>query len=105
MPELLRWVLGAFACYRLAQLLAIDDGPFQAFARLREWAGCGEIEGVRICTGLGCLLSCPYCLGVSMALLCAACCLWPHRGTDVLLAVLGLAGAQAFLQGPREAGE
>ncbi len=102
MPDLLRWLLAALACYRLAQLMALDDGPGDIFRELRLWAGCHEYgpDG-RPKTGLGRLLGCPYCVGVWLALPCAALALRPCPLGDIALAILGLAGAQAWLQGAR----
>lgn len=88
--------MAGLACYRLAQLVALDDGPFDLLLRLRGWAGA---EDTPVETGLGRLLCCPYCLGVWFAMLCAALALWPTWWGDVILAVWGLAGVQAALQG------
>ena len=99
MPELpgaVRWILAALAAYRLAQLVALDEGPFRVFARLRSWAGCHPSDLIR--ENLGELIHCPYCLGVWFGLFCALLALWPAPGGDVILAVFGLAGAQAFLE-------
>jgi hypothetical protein len=92
-----RLALAALAVYRLAQLVAVDDGPFKVFDRLRAWAGTMPIAVVR--ENLGALARCPYCLGVWFALLCGALVLWPSRPGDAFLVVLGLAGAQAFMEG------
>ncbi len=102
MPELVRWLLAALTCYRLAQFMAIDDGPCDVFLRLRDWAGASTYgQDGRPATSLGRLVSCPYCIGVWAAVLCAAAALWPTMVGDLFLAALGLAGAQAALQGAR----
>lgn len=90
----IRLILAAFAVYRLAQFVAIDDGPSDVFRRLRAWAVTGWLGG---------LVHCPYCVGVWAALGCAVLVLWPCGAGDMLLVVLGLAGAQAWLQGGRDA--
>ena len=36
LPEL-RLFLAILACYRLAQLITVDDGPFNVFFRFRAW--------------------------------------------------------------------
>ena len=103
LPEWARLVLAALTCYRLAQLVAIDDGPADAFLRLRAWAGAYDIgQDSRPERGLGRLLGCPYCLGVWFALPCAAAALWPTWAGDAALLVLGIAGAQSVLQGRRD---
>lgn len=102
LPECLRWLLSALAVYRLAQLVSIDDGPADLFLRLRAWAGSMDLgpDG-RAATNLGRLLACPYCTGVWLALPCALLALCPTVAGDIALAVLGLAGAQAWLEGTR----
>ena len=96
MSEWARLCLAALAVYRMAQLIAIDDGPGDVFRRLRKWWITGWRGGV---------VHCPYCLGIWFAVPAAALVLWPTGVGDALLVVLGLAGAQAWLQGPRDAGE
>jgi hypothetical protein len=92
-----RLLLAALAVFRLAQLVALDDGPFRVFARFRAWAGTHPNRVVR--ENLGALVRCPFCLGVWFAAMGAALVLWPSRIGDAFLLVLGLAGAQAFLEG------
>lgn len=102
MSEPLRLLLAALATYRLAQLVAIDDGPGDVFLRLRVWAGSYEYgQDERPKSNLGRLLACPYCVGVWAALLCALAVALAHPLADAWLVVLGLAGAQAVLQGRR----
>lgn len=96
MSDLVRWILAALAVFRLAELVALDDGPGRVFARLRAWAGCHPVDAVR--ETLGALVQCPYCVGVWAAAVCAVLVLWPSRVGDIALAALGLAGAQAFLE-------
>ena len=92
----LRLILAALAVYRIGQLIAIDDGPGDVFKRLRAHFVTGSMGG---------LLHCPYCVGVWAAVACAVLALWPSGIGDVVLVILGIAGAAAFLQGPRDAGE
>ena len=99
LPVVVRWVLAALATYRMAELVALDDGPFKVFARVRAWAGCHPSDLIR--ENLGELLHCPYCLGVWFGLFCALLALWPTMGGDLILAVFGLAGVQAFLENVR----
>lgn len=98
MPDWLRWVLAALACYRLAQLVAVDDGPFALCKRLRQALGrrAGAEGSWR--WSLAELANCPYCLGVWFAVPCAWACLGPSGPTDAILAWLGLAGAQALME-------
>lgn len=92
----LRLLLAAFAVYRLAQLVAIDDGPGDVFRRLRAHYLTGFMAG---------LVHCVYCLGVWAATIVAPLVLWPNAVSDAALVVLGLAGAQTWMQGSRDAGE
>jgi hypothetical protein len=98
-----RLALALLATYRVAQMVAIDDGPLCLFARLRAWAGAHGSDLVR--ENLGALVHCPYCVGVWAAALCALLVLWPTGVGDLALMILGIAGGQAFLQGPRDAAE
>jgi len=51
-------VLGVLATWRLAHLLALEDGPFGLVVRLRRRLGDGR---------LGQMLDCPYCLSLWIA--------------------------------------
>ena len=93
-PEM-RLVLAALAVYRLAQLVAIDDGPGDIFRRLRAHYVTGVMGG---------LVHCVYCVGIWASVIVGALVLWPFGLGDVALVILGIAGAQAWLQGPRDVG-
>ncbi len=101
-PEL-RLALAMLACYRLAQLVAIDDGPGDVFRRLRARAGSLESDWAR--SILGGLVHCVYCLGLWFAFLLTPLVMWPGAIGDMILTALGIAGVQAWLQGPRDVGE
>lgn len=61
MPDWSPWfrlLLAILATWRLARLIAKEDGPFDIIVRLRQAAG----QGV-----LGALMDCPYCLSVWLA--------------------------------------
>lgn len=100
--RLLRLILAILACYRIANLVAEDDGPGDVFRRLRGWTDHKRLEeqagglargrwaniddGVR----------CPYCVGVWAAALLAS---LVYTGiADPVLLWLGIAGGQAILQ-------
>lgn len=95
-----RFVLAIAAAFRLAQMVAYDEGPNGLFLQLRIRAGAYNLgaDG-KPQTNLGRLVLCPYCIGVYTALLCVLVLQRPNRFTDVLLAWLGVAGLQAFMQG------
>ena len=94
-----RFVLALLAVYRLAQLVALDDGPGAVFHRLRsffgERAAGAEMGSFR--WSLAELVNCPYCLGVWFSAMIAFA-LYPANPVDYVLYVLALAGAQALLQ-------
>ena len=88
MAEWLRILLAVLACYRLAQLIAVDDGPWDIFVRLRS---------IRIGV-LHRLFGCPYCLGVWFAALMGLLLCWQNSVGDMVLLILGIAGGQTLLQ-------
>lgn len=56
--EWLRLILAVLATWRMSRLVAFEDGPWDAVARLRRLAGDGM---------LGHLMDCPYCLSLWFA--------------------------------------
>jgi hypothetical protein len=56
--EWLRLILAVLATWRMSRLVAFEDGPWDAVARLRRLAGDGM---------LGRLMDCPYCLSLWFA--------------------------------------
>ena len=56
--EWLRLILAVLATWRLSRLVAFEDGPWDAVARLRRLTGDGM---------LGHLMDCPYCLSLWFA--------------------------------------
>ena len=97
MPSLLRYILAVFACYRLAQLIAIDDGPFRIFVDTRLSLGLRAANGGVSSRNMAELVNCPFCLGLWFA---APLALFVGEGIiEIVIAWLAIAGAQAFLQG------
>ena len=82
-----RFVLGALATWRVAHLIAEEDGPADVVVRLRSRAG----DGV-----LGAAMDCLYCLSVWVAAPLAVT-VAPRR-RDVALTWLALAGAACLLE-------
>lgn len=91
--------LAVLAVYRLARLIAIEEGPAGIFMRLRTALGAydygenGEPE-----TNLGRGIGCPLCVGVWVALLIAPLVVWPSTWGVMVLTWLGLAGGQTLLE-------
>lgn len=89
---LIEIIICAFVVFRLAELLARDEIAF----KVREWAGVYELgENGEPVSFLGKLFSCPYCLGVWFAFMCA---LWFDPSKTIVITWLAIAGMQAFLQ-------
>lgn len=85
-------VLCAFAVFRFAELLAIDDITLP----LREKLGVYDLgENGKPKTFIGQLFSCSYCLGVWLSFPCA---LWFDHTLTMPLTWFAIAGGQAFLQ-------
>lgn len=110
----LRLILAILTCYRLARMIADDDGPLFLFKRVRYWAKdkawheAGEPMPFDDDTmsdrhfgkwhNLSEGLSCPYCVGVWLSLPIFALILWPNYYTDLFLLLMAISGGQAFLQ-------
>lgn len=89
-------VLLALANYRLARLIAIDDGPFDIFFRLRYWLGAYDLDATgQPSSAWGRGISCPHCVGMYAALLLWILILLP--GGHAVLWILAIAGAQSLL--------
>jgi len=106
LPDPLRLILAAFTVYRLAQFIAQDTGPFDAFKTLRTWLDDKRLVEVShnghergLWATLHGLASCPYCAGFWYAVIVALLLIYPSAAGDFALLVFGLAGVQAFLQG------
>ncbi len=111
MNEYLRFILAVFTCYRLARLIAIDDGPYFIFKRLRYWfkdkayyeAG-STIKALEDDRHFGKWknlsegISCPFCIGIYASMLVFSMLVWPTYYGDLFLMLVSLSGAQAFLQ-------
>ena len=112
-PEL-RLILSILTCYRLARMIAVDDGLLFLFKRLRIWAldrayyeAAMQGYNLQIDTikeryfgkwhNLSEGLSCPYCAGVWLSLPILALVLWPTCYGDLFLILMAISGGQAFL--------
>ena len=88
-----RFALGALATWRVAHLVAEEDGPGDVVVRLRARAGAGAI---------GAAMDCLYCLSIWVAAPIAL--LIAPRARDRALTWLALSGAACLLEqatGPR----
>lgn len=118
LPEIswaFRLLLTILTCYRLAKLIADDDGPLFIFKRLRYWAKDNaywemtdrnvnfEIQEAKdrwfgkwysLAEGL----ECPYCVGVWVSLPLFFLLMYPTYYGDLFLILMSISGGQAFLQ-------
>lgn len=94
-----RLLLAVLATYRLASLLAREEGPFSVFDRLRAYLGAYDYdENGMPETAWGRGISCVFCVGVYMAGLLLFLVYLPTLTGDILLTWLGIAGGQVFLE-------
>lgn len=101
MPDYLRFLLVVLTCYRLARMIAMDDGPGFFFERLRLWAiDKAEKEKSNLgkwhnlAEGLGC----PFCAGVWVSLPLFVLLMKPRKLGDAFLLLMAISGGQAFMQ-------
>lgn len=90
-------LIGILSCYRVARLITVDDGPFDILLEVRAKLGAYDYgEDGRPETNVGRLVSCPYCVGIWLALLLAIV-LFP---LSIMTPVywLAIAGGQSFLE-------
>lgn len=98
--SLFRFLLAALTCFRLAQLITMDKGPFLVFERLRQRVE--QHTAIRqgfFWRSLADGVSCPYCMGLYVGIFCTILVLFPSWLGDLFLLLFGLVGLQAFLQG------
>ena len=121
MNDYLRFILAVFTCYRLARMLALDDGPFFIFKRMRYWVKDKAYYEAAANTGISDKvesldhwvindrwfgkwhnlaegITCPFCVGIWLSLPLFTLLLWPTYYGDLFLMLVGLSGMQAFLQ-------
>lgn len=95
MSELAWIALATLTTYRTAHMLALEDGPFDAFARWRTWIGV-EHQQTWVQRGFGC----PACLSfwiAAMTTAILAVSIYPTNLLEFVLIWQGTAGATLFL--------
>jgi hypothetical protein len=99
----IRFILAALAVYRLAYMIAMEDGPFALFSRFRMWLGRNAADKPEhgIAWTLAELFNCAHCVGIWLAAI-AALIFFPIKGFDFILIWLALAGLQSYLTGRGE---
>lgn len=101
--SILRLILAVLTCFRLAQLVTLDKGPFLIFERLRLRvegfiAGSEARRKSNFWKSVADGVSCPYCAGFYAGLLCVALVAFPSFLGDLFLLWFGIIGLQAFMQ-------
>lgn len=82
-------VLASLAIYRVARMLTQEDGPFDAFTRMRAAVGQGSWIG----RGLHCI----FCVSFWLAFVAAAMVVDPVLWREYVLASLGIAGGAVVI--------
>jgi hypothetical protein len=99
--SLILLILGGFACYRLAELIVYDDGPFDLiydFRRLIIRWGNGK-SSKTLPGSLVLLIGCPYCVGVWCGIIVGLMLVFPSFIGNIFITIFGLAGIQSLLTG------
>jgi len=93
---ILRVILVCLAVYRLADLLVVDDGPFDIFLNIRSWLNKVPFnKGLRRTLANG--IQCRYCVGVWFAILLTPFIYFPFLLTDIVITIFAVAGVQSIL--------
>jgi hypothetical protein len=99
MDVLTRLIVCAIAVYRLAELVVIDDGPFEIFINLRGWLNQASFESKSLRRTLANALTCPHCVGVWFAFVFALSFYFSNIVVDFTILFLAVAGLQSILAG------
>lgn len=90
--------MAALAVYRVARMVALEEGPFALFERVRDWAGAYEYgeNGLPV-SNLGRGISCTLCVAVWVAAPMACLVIWKTAAGVWVIVWLALSGAQVLL--------
>ena len=92
------FILACFAVFRLAELIAVDDGPGDRLLWLRAKLGAYYLDDDgRPATSIGRFIICPYCISIWLSAFAAIAIAPP--GWQMGLWWLAIAGGAALLQG------
>ena len=93
----LRIFLAIIACYRLAELLKYDEGPYDIITNFRGFIGIRAASGSKFYTEVTKAIHCLHCSGLWFALPLTVLALFPTLLGDVFLVLVGIAGGQSLL--------
>lgn len=97
----LRLILTILTCYRLARMIALDDGPGYFFEFIRDWAqhkADKEANPSGKWHNLSEGISCPFCAGVWLSIPLLFLLIYPTIYGDWFLVLMAISGGQAFMQ-------
>jgi hypothetical protein len=93
------FVLAVLAAFRLAELVAIDNGPFDSFYELRSWANDAPMNNRNFKRTLHDAIVCVHCAGLYFAILIViGYLIWPKVAALVIFP-LAIAGGQSLIAG------
>jgi hypothetical protein len=94
--DLYTWlILSALAAFRLAELLVIDDGPFDVFMYFRGWSTYAN----PLLKNIGAAMNCVHCAGLYISIFLMSGYFWQNIYLFVAIAVIAAAGLQSILAG------
>lgn len=95
----MRFILACFACFRLSELIAVDDGPGDVLLQIRARLGAYDLDDDgRPATSIGRGIICPYCISIWLSFGFAFIVAPLPIDWHLLLWWLAIAGGTAFLQ-------
>jgi hypothetical protein len=99
---LTKFIILTFACFRLAQFLPNDTGPFSIFQRIRDWSfnkrkTHGPKNEYDIWDSIHELVNCPFCQGIWIASILALM-LKPKNIAQYFVYLFAIAGGQTYLE-------
>lgn len=85
--------IAALAAFRIAELLVIDDGPFELFSIMRGWS----LSTNPLLSNTGKAMQCVHCAGLWISATFAILYLFHNIYVDVFLLIFAIAGVQSLL--------
>jgi hypothetical protein len=93
---ILFFILGTFAAFRLAEMVAIDEGPFKIFFELRSWANDSPMNnGFK--RNLSDAITCVHCAGLYFAFGIVLGYLIHPKIASLIIFPLAIAGLQSMM--------
>lgn len=92
-------VLAALAAFRLAELVAIDNGPFDIFFELRSWANDSPLNNRNLRRTFHDAITCVHCAGMYFAIGEVILHLISPKIAALIIFPLAIAGLQSLLSG------